>query len=255
MTGITLNPVEARVLGVLVEKALTTPDQYPLSLNAVTNGSNQKSNRDPVLDLLESEVTLGLQGLTSKNLVYASHSPGSRVEKYRHNGETVLEVDTPKLAILAELLMRGPQQPGELRARVNRMAPLAGIPALMEHLQPLMERGLVQRLAPAPGSRAERYGQAIAPDAHPQAAPSGPITPLSAPAPAATTPAPAPTAAPSAPAASSGTATAEPNAAASNVATADAELVKRVVDLEEEVTRLRRQLRNLAWKLGEKLEG
>jgi uncharacterized protein len=249
---IRLDAREARLLGVLIEKALTTPEQYPLSLNAATNGANQKSNRDPVLELLESEVYAALQGLMRKGLAGASHPAGGRVEKYRHNAEAVLELDTPRVALLAELLMRGPQTPGELRGRVSRMTPVDSLPALMELLRPLLERGLVQRLDPLPGSRAERYAQCLSPDAHAAgaaggAAPSGGFAPR-APAPAA----PAPAAPPAehrpdpAPAATPARGP-EPEAPAED-------LEKRVELLEAEVTRLKRQLRHLAWRLGEKLE-
>lgn len=254
MTSFTLDPIEARLLGVLIEKALTTPENYPLSLNAVTNGANQKSNRDPVLELLESEVRLGLQGLTSKNLVYASHSTGSRVEKFRHNGEAILELDTPRLAVLAELLMRGPQTPGELRVRVSRMTPLDDLGRLMELLRPLLERGLVQRLSPAPGSRAERYAQTLAPKAHPEEASAHAATtsrPVQRVAPA--TFAPPAAARPAEPVAPAPTGALF--AGATGPSASDAKLEKRVEELEHEVTRLRRQLRNLAWKLGQKLEG
>jgi hypothetical protein len=235
MTDLKLEPIEARVLGVLVEKALTTPENYPLSLNAVTNGANQKSNRDPVLDLLESEVYQALQTLLIRNLVGASHPAGGRVEKFRHNGEALFEVDTSRLAILAELMMRGPQTPGELRARVNRMAPIEGTPALMDLLRPMIERGLVQRLPPKPGSRAELYAQTVAPGTHPSAT----ATPVAQP-----EPAPMPTATVQA---------SEPNS--SQAADADSgKLERRVTELENEVGKLRRQLGNLAWKLGEKLE-
>src|SRR6185436_4047287 len=162
-----LDAIEARVLGVLIEKNLTTPEQYPLSLNGATLGCNQKSNRDPVLELLESEVNAALGKLIVKGLAGSVHPMGGRVEKFRHNAEAVLKVTTPELAILAELLMRGPQQPGELRQRAGRMSPIETLPALMELLKPLIERGLVIRLDPSPGSRAERYAQRLSPTAHP----------------------------------------------------------------------------------------
>jgi len=236
MTDLKLEPIEARVFGVLIEKALTTPENYPLSLNAVTNGSNQKSNRDPVLELLESEVYSALQALLRRKLVGASHPAGGRVEKFRHNGEALFELDTPRLAILAELMMRGPQTPGELRGRVNRMAPIEGTPALMELLRPMIERELVRRLPPKPGSRAELYAQTVAADPRNEATADVMPVPTQPPS---TVPATPPAGTP----------------VAGNTGDGDAKLEKRVTELETEVSRLRRQLGNLAWKLGEKLEG
>jgi hypothetical protein len=167
MTVPQLNSHEARVLGVLIEKALTTPDQYPLSLNATTAGANQKSNRHPVVDYLEAEVDVALQGLVIKHLAGKVVPEGSRVEKYRHNAAETLALDAPHLSVLAELLMRGPQQPGELRARVNRMAPTPTLEDLMRRIERLIAEGYVRRLAPTPGSRAERYVQLLCVDAHP----------------------------------------------------------------------------------------
>ena len=118
-----LNAHEARVLGVLIEKCLTTPDQYPLSLNAATNGCNQKSNRNPMVDFSEAEVTVAITGLQYKHLAGASTPAGSRVEKYRHNAGAHFKIDDRDMAVLAELLIRGPQSPGELRTRANRMRP------------------------------------------------------------------------------------------------------------------------------------
>src|SRR5262245_9738614 len=117
---ILLDPIESRLFGVLIEKALTTPDQYPLSVNAAVNGANQKSNRDPVLTLEEPEVASALQRLEKKYMARLVFPGGSRVEKYCHNGKDALGLDAPALAVLAELLLRGPQSPGELRGRAGR---------------------------------------------------------------------------------------------------------------------------------------
>src|SRR5829696_5903471 len=100
MTELHIDPHEARVLGVLVEKELTTPEQYPLTLNSATLGSNQKSNRDPVLDLSEGDVYAALQKLLRKGLVGSVHPVGARVEKFRHNAEAILKVSRPELAVL-----------------------------------------------------------------------------------------------------------------------------------------------------------
>lgn len=159
---------ESRVLGVLVEKALTTPDQYPLSLNAITNGSNQKNNRDPVTTLTEDQCYAAAEGLRSKGLTVRVDAVGGRVHKYRHNAIDTLHVRTGEAAILAELLLRGPQTIGELRGRVARMVPLESPDAVKELLRALAERAepFVKEVAPNPGSRAERYAQLLCPDLH-----------------------------------------------------------------------------------------
>jgi uncharacterized protein YceH (UPF0502 family) len=164
-----LTPTEARVLGVLIEKSTTTPEQYPLSINALTNGSNQKNNRDPVMNLTEDEVFDAVESLRQKQLVVRVDTIGSRVHKYKHMAGDVLRCRAGELAVLAELLMRGPQTLGELRGRASRMSPLNSlddaktmIRALAEHTEPL-----VKEIPPAPGSRAERFVQLLAPGAHP----------------------------------------------------------------------------------------
>ncbi|MDZ4773949.1 MAG: DUF480 domain-containing protein [Planctomycetota bacterium] len=233
---IKLDAIEARVLGVLIEKALTTPEQYPLSLNGATLGCNQKSNRDPVLELMEGEVNTAIGKLIVKGLAGSVHPSGGRVEKFRHNAEAVLKVTTPQAALLAELLMRGPQQPGELRARVSRMAQLDTQQALTDLLRPLTERGLVVRLDPTPGSRAERYAQTLSPTSHViETKAAAPVRAFS----------------------SSAAATAAAIASEDRVAAPafdPAPMQKRVDDLEHEVRVLRRQLDALAWKLGHKFD-
>ena len=221
-----LNGHEARVLGVLVEKELTTPDQYPLSLNALVNGCNQKSNRDPVVDFMEAEVVVALQGLTMKGLAGRVSGAGSRVEKFRHNARERLKVDAAGAAILAELLMRGPQAPGELRARVNRMSPMPGQDELRAALERLEQAGLVARVR---GARAERFAQQLAPGLHPE---GGASTASSGPSSAG---AGAPT--------SSGTPTASATPASGGLA-------GRVEALENEVAALRARLERLASDLG-----
>ena len=186
---IELNAHEARVLGVLVEKELTTPDQYPLSLNALTAGCNQKNNRDPHTDYSEAEVVVALQGLTAKHFVGRSHPAGSRVERFHHGMRAVLEVDEAETAVLAELLLRGPQQPGELRTRASRMSPIPTQERLGELLERLAAAGWVANLGRRSGERAERWGQTLCPSA-PEAAPAAP--PRAALAPAAPSPSSAP---------------------------------------------------------------
>src|ERR1700754_1222244 len=121
-----LTALEARVIGSLIEKAITTPDQYPLSVNALTNACNQKSNRDPVLELDERTVQETLDALVKKHLVLERSGFGSRVQKYQHRfcntGFGTLEFTPQETAIICELLVRGPQTPGELRSRTPRMA-------------------------------------------------------------------------------------------------------------------------------------
>ncbi|HXQ64197.1 MAG TPA: YceH family protein, partial [Steroidobacteraceae bacterium] len=121
-----LTALEGRVLGCLIEKEITTPDQYPLSLNALTNACNQKTNRDPVLELDERTVQETLDGLSKRHLVMDRSGFGSRVVKYRHrlcNGDhNPLQFSARELAIVCELLLRGPQTPGELRTRAQRLA-------------------------------------------------------------------------------------------------------------------------------------
>jgi uncharacterized protein YceH (UPF0502 family) len=166
---IQLTPDESRVLGVLIEKALTTPDQYPLSLNATVNGCNQKNNRDPVLAMDEDATLDALESLRGKGLVVRVDSPGSRVHKYRHNAGDALHARTAELAILAELLLRGPQTLGELRGRASRMQPLESLEVVKGMLTALEQREepLVRELPRSPGSRAEQYAQLLCVDLHP----------------------------------------------------------------------------------------
>lgn len=132
---------ERRVLGVLVEKAKTTPEAYPLSLNALITGCNQKSNRDPLLNLDEDDVLEALNRCRAKGL--ACKVPGSRVDRWRHLLYEQWHVNKIDLAILAELLLRGPQTEGELRSRASRMEPFDDLDALKSSLRPLVERNLV----------------------------------------------------------------------------------------------------------------
>lgn len=181
-----LTPDESRVLGVLIEKSLTTPEQYPLSLNAVLNGANQKNNRDPVLTMTEDQCFEALEGLRAKALAVRVDVPGNRVHKYRHNAIDALHVRTAEAAILAELLLRGPQTLGELRGRASRMAPLESLELVKGLLTALAERSepLVRQLPPAPGSRAERYVQLLCPALHPLNAPAGDAAATQSPPPA-----------------------------------------------------------------------
>ncbi len=159
---------EARVIGVLIEKAQTTPDQYPLTLNAVVNGANQKNNRDPVTNLEEGAALSALIGLRNKGLVVQQDGHGQRVPKFRHQFKETLGINTPEMVILAELLLRGPQTLGELRGRASRMHPLESLEMVRTTVEQLTNRPepLAKRVAPAPGSRAERYAQLLCPELH-----------------------------------------------------------------------------------------
>jgi uncharacterized protein YceH (UPF0502 family) len=158
-----LNSHEQRALGVLLEKQLSTPDQYPLSLNALRVGCNQKSNREPVTDYSEAELVVAVQGLEAKGLAQRIPSGlGSRVERYEHTLEAALAItDKGQLAVLAELLLRGPQAPGELRQRASRMRKLADLSELGFVLDKLGFQKLVKRLPPSSGSRSERWGHTL----------------------------------------------------------------------------------------------
>ncbi|HTU90663.1 MAG TPA: DUF480 domain-containing protein [Gemmataceae bacterium] len=141
-----LDARERRVLGVLVEKAKTTPDTYPLSINALTTGCNQKSNRDPILNLTDLEVEDTLARCQKKGL--AIKITGGRVVRWKHNLYDAWHLDKVDLAVLGELLLRGPQTEGELRGRASRMEPIDDLDALRNVLRPLVERKLVVYLTP-----------------------------------------------------------------------------------------------------------
>lgn len=157
---IRLNEIEVRVLGSLVEKELTTPEYYPLSLNALTNACNQKSNRDPVMALSEEEVVRALDTLRFKQLSVIS-ADGGRVPKYRHLLAEKLGLIPSEQAILCELLVRGPQTVGELRTRCERMHPFGDLAAVEEVLKELMDREapMLTLLPRQPGRKEGRYAQ------------------------------------------------------------------------------------------------
>ena len=164
---IELTPQEARVLGVLIEKGFTTPNQYPLSVNSIATGSSQLSNRDPVMQMSEDEAHDAAEGLRQKQLAVRVDQAGSRVHKYKHIAVETLHCRQAEVAILAELLLRGPQTIGELRGRASRMQPFESLERVTEMLRALMERSdpLVKLLPAALGSRAEKYAQLMSPDA------------------------------------------------------------------------------------------
>lgn len=161
---IELNALEARIIGCLIEKQITTPDQYPLSLNALVSACNQKSNREPIMGLDELTVQRAVDELLRKHLLLDRSGFGSRVTKYRHcfcNTEFgTLKFDPQELAIVCELLLRGPQTPGELRNRSSRMAAFADVSEVETILERLSKREggpFVKRLAREPGRRESRY--------------------------------------------------------------------------------------------------
>ena len=177
--NIRLDALEARVLGCLIEKEITTPDHYPLSLNALANACNQKNNRDPVLDLDEATVQATLDGLGRRHLVLERGGFGSRVLKYRHrlcNGDhNPLQFTPRELAVVCELLLRGPQAPGELKARVQRMAAFADAGEVEVTLAALAARPdgpFVVRLPRQSGARDARWAQLFT--GEPAAAPGAP---------------------------------------------------------------------------------
>jgi uncharacterized protein len=153
---ITVDPVEARVLGVLVEKQATTPDVYPLTLSAVVAGCNQSTNRDPVLRLDEGEVEQALVRLHDRSLATPVRRPGDRATKYRHKLAEALEADERALAVLAVLLLRGAQTPGELRQRTDRYVTFGSVDEVEEVVDHLEGLGLVERLPRQPGQSQRR---------------------------------------------------------------------------------------------------
>jgi uncharacterized protein len=152
-----LDEAEVRVLGCLIEKEMATPEYYPLTLNALLNACNQKSNRNPLMNMEEEDVVRALDSLRFKQLALLS-AEGGRVPKYRHALVEKLRLAPAELSLLGELLLRGPQTVGELRTRAERMHPFADLSAAEEALQELMERTppLVTRLPRQPGRKEQR---------------------------------------------------------------------------------------------------
>ncbi len=154
-----LDPAEARILGCLIEKQMTTPEYYPMTVNALVAASSQKTNRDPVLTYDEEMVDRALSTLNDKGLSRFTRMSGARTLKYVHKADEVLEVDSQQLAVLAVLLLRGPQTPGELRTRTDRYVHFSGTEAVEEVLDDLMTRNvpLVTRLDREAGQKEHRY--------------------------------------------------------------------------------------------------
>ena len=205
-----LTPPEQRVLGCLIEKRWTTPDQYPLSLNALRLACNQFTNRDPVTDYDEATVREAAQRLCRYGLARLASGHASRAVKYRHLAEDVLGLGREELAVLAVLLLRGPQTPGELKPRTERMAALPSLTDVDRVLGTLAERGYARPLARRPGQKEDRFEHTLAGEGADAAGVAGDV-----------------------------------RAPARDTVPADGSLADRVAALEAEVTSLRAQLAEL----------
>jgi uncharacterized protein len=153
--------VELRVLGCLIEKQRTTPDQYPLSLNSLRLAANQTTNRDPVVDYDERTIRAALDKLGNRGWTRLTSGPGSRAAKFRHLLDDALRLTPSQLALLAVLMLRGPQTLGELRTRSERLYAFASMEDVEQRLEELAERELVARLPRRPGEREERWAQLL----------------------------------------------------------------------------------------------
>lgn len=176
-----LSEVETRVLGSLVEKELTTPDYYPLSLNALVNACNQKSNRDPVMNLSENAVSQALRSLDKEGLAGPADAMHNRVTKFEHRLQEAFNFDRREIAILCELLLRGPQTPGELHSRAERMHRFDDLGQVQSTLQRLGQREppVVKMLPRQPGTKEARYAHLLSGDVQiqaPEATPEAAVT-------------------------------------------------------------------------------
>ncbi|MCF7912365.1 MAG: DUF480 domain-containing protein [Candidatus Cloacimonetes bacterium] len=154
-----LTEIEIRIIGALIEKELTTPEYYPLTLNGLRNACNQKSNRNPVMKITEEQLLNALDELRGKKLAIFSEGQGQRVLKYKHNAEETLGVDQRELSLLAVLFLRGAQTQGELRQRTQRMHEFDSLEEIQQFLSGLAgrEEPLVRQLARQPGQKEQRY--------------------------------------------------------------------------------------------------
>jgi uncharacterized protein len=224
-----LTSSEQRVLGCLIEKRWTTPDQYPLSLNALRLACNQTTNRDPVTHYDEQTVRDAAQRLSKYGLARLASGHSSRAIKFRHLAEEALGLGREELAVLAVLLLRGPQTPGELKGRSERIAPIATLEDVDRVLSTLIERGYARRIGRRPGQKEDRYEQLLGGDADSAMAESSTSAPKPAPA-VTVAPTPAVSAAP---------------------ADVNGQLEARVEALEAEVSALRAELLALHQALGD----
>ena len=169
------DPVEIRVLGCLIEKQRTTPDQYPLSLNGLRLACNQATNREPVVDYDEATIRAAIDKLSRRGWVRLASGPGSRVAKYRHLLEDALGRVPSQIALLAVLMLRGPQTPGELKQRVERLYPYGSLDDVQKALDALAEAELVERLPRRPGQSQDRYVQLLGGGETAEAGPAAPL--------------------------------------------------------------------------------
>lgn len=162
-----LDAIECRVLGVLIEKSLTQPGSYPLTINAIVQGANQKQNRDPIMELEDDDVKAALAHMQTLHLIeQAPPLPGARAQRFAHNVVAKLTWDRREQAVMAELMLRGKQTPGELRTRASRMAALTDVPAVLNVLQELAAYNppYVVELSREPGRTVTRYSHCMMPD-------------------------------------------------------------------------------------------
>lgn len=186
-----LDPVEIRVLGCLIEKQRTTPDAYPLTLNALRLACNQSTNRDPVVDYDENTVRDAAQSLGRRRLARLASGHTTRATKYRHLLDEALGLPQGELAVLCLLMLRGPQTPGELKSRADRLHPFANLAGVEEALDGLIDRGHAARLGRRPGQKEQRYAHLLGAEAEAEATAPPAAAGFAAPV------APAPSAAPS----------------------------------------------------------
>lgn len=237
-----LSAAEIRVLGCLLEKQRTTPDAYPLTLNALRAACNQSTNRDPVVDYDEATIRDAIARLSRRRWARLASGAGSRASKYRHLLDDALTPAPDELAVLCVLMLRGAQTPGELKGRSERLHPFADLAAIHATLQRLIERELVGQLPRRPGQKEERYAHRLSDEDAPQprvaasvAAPTGAgATSTGIDAGAAGAPPPPPRVAPG-----------RPMPAVPELQRVELPLADRVARLEDEVSQLRAELRAL----------
>jgi uncharacterized protein YceH (UPF0502 family) len=172
--------VEIRVLGCLIEKQRTTPDVYPLTLNSLRLACNQSTNRDPVVDYDENTIRSAIERLVQRKWATLASWSNRRSMKYRHTLDGALGLSGPEISVLTVLMLRGPQTPGELKTRTERLHAFGGMDELGATLDGLIERGLVNRLGRRPGQREERYGHLLGDEAGEGAQPAAAESPLAA---------------------------------------------------------------------------
>src|SRR5215208_5254629 len=217
-------PTELRVLGALIEKQRTTPDHYPLTLNALRLACNQATNRDPVVDYDDATIRDAIERLGRRGWARFAGGPGSRAPKYRHLLGDALGLGERELSVLAVLMLRGPQTPGELKVRTERMFPFADLAEVHQVLESLAGRDLVRQLERRPGQKEARYAQLLGETEEPVSGPP--------------------------PAAPGGTGDGDPAPAPPGPAYDDDPLIDRVATLEREVRELRAALDALRADLG-----